>query len=595
MDKIRQIYENNYSEYRQLVKKISGRLFSLSLLRLIVFITGVALLIILWKVSQIAAVASMISALILFAFLLRKYSANEFKKSFCENMMLINENEVRGLDGDQSCFDGGDEYKDPNHDFSHDIDLFGADSLYQYLNRTCTGKGKRRLASWLGKPDDLADEMSVRQDAVKELSGMTGWRQEFNAYGMLGIAEEDSIDDFNEWLGQEPYYRNSVYKILRFIIPLITLVLLLMSATGVIHYSFFIFVFLLNLCLISVNLRRINKVHSGVSKKHRMLKNLGHLINHFEKQEFGSSYIKHLQENFSEENEPASVSVGRLSKIIQAFDSRLNMLMAVPLNGLFLWDIQCVIGLEKWKSTASRMFPQWFENLGCLDALCSLANFAANNKSFCYPVASDGTVFLDALDMGHPLIASGNRVDNDFKVSQAGEINIITGANMAGKSTFLRTVAVNLVLAMAGAPVCATRFTYTPCTVFTSMRTTDSLSDKESYFYAELKRLRLLKERLENKENIFFLLDEILKGTNSKDKSEGSLMFIEKIQAYSATGIIATHDILLGNLGDRYDNIINRCFEIEIEGDEVKFDYKLRDGLTSKMNAGILMKQMGII
>ena len=596
MESIRNLYKARAGKYKSMAEHTGKKLLYLSLMRLFVFITGVALLIILWTVSQAAAVASFVAALIIFIFLLRSYAYQSFKKSFYENLQGINEKELRGLDNDQSPFYGGKEYIDPHHDFSHDIDLFGDNSLYQYLNRTCTGRGRDLLAEWLSSPSALSGDMEKRQEAVRELAPMVAWRQEFNAYGMMGTTGIKDVDDFNAWLSEKSYYLDNVkYKILRFLMPALALSTLILSIAGILHYSFFIMIFLVNLAIISINMRVINNKHAMVTRKHNMLKTVRNLVSHFEDQDFKSQYIRRLQKSMSTGSESASLSIKRLSRIIQAFDSRLNMLMAIPLSGILLWDIQCIFRLESWQQSASDLLSEWFENLGHTDALCSLANFAGNNEHFCYPQKSRGDVYLRATALGHPLIPTQTRVTNDFIMNGRGEINIITGANMAGKSTFLRTVAVNLVLAMAGAPVCAKDFVFTPSDIYSSMRTTDSLSDSESYFYAELKRLGELKERLEKRENIFFLLDEILKGTNSKDKSEGAMIFIEKITEYKATGIIATHDILLGRLDQKYKSIKNRCFEIEIEGDELKFDYILRDGLAEKMNAAILMKQMGII
>lgn len=593
---MKQTYTDKAIMYRDFVDRTNKKLLYLSLLRLFDFIAGVILLVLFWKISQVAAIAIFLAAIVVFIILLKKYSAYSFKNEFYENLLKINENELRGLNDDHSCFDAGDEYIDPHHDFSHDIDLFGSDSLFQHLNRTCTGKGKHFLAEWLMSPGSLSKETVKRQEAIKELSGMLQWRQEFNAYGMMGITDEPTINDFNKWLKEGPHYLNKkTYRILGILMPALTVLLLALAVAGILHYSLFIMIFLLNLGIISINLKEINNIHSRVSKKHGVFKTLGHLVVHFEEYNFRSDYINELQKILSAGNTSASQSIRKLSNLIQAFDSRLNMLMAIPLNGILLWDLHCIKRLEHWKKSASDLLPGWFDNLARADALSSLANYAGNNEDYCYPVISNGNEYLRSLKIGHPLIPARTRVNNDFAINRKGEINIITGANMAGKSTFLRTVAVNLVLAMTGAPVCADEFIFTPCSVYSSMRTTDSLSDKESYFYAELKRLRVLKERLEKKENIFFLLDEILKGTNSEDKSKGAQLFLEKIVKYEATGIVATHDIMLGLLGERHSNIRNRCFEIEIEGDEVKFDYILRDGMTTRMNAAILMKQMGII
>ncbi len=593
---MQQVYSDNVLLYKRLADKEGKHLLILSMSRLMVVIAGLALLILLWGISAVLALASFLAAVIIFVFLLKNYSRHEYKKTFYGNLLQINENELSGLNNRHDCFDGGNEFIDPHHDFSHDTDLFGDDSLYQYLNRTCTDKGKNILAGWLRDPLSLSGKIHERQEAVRELAGELQWRQEFNACGMMGMAGEKEIEDFNRWLDEEPaYINNTARKLISILMPSLALLTLVLSIAGIIHYSVFITVFLLNIFIISLRLKDINKIHAQVSGKHNMLKNLRQLIVHFEDHSFSAFYIKDMQKALSDEDEKATTSIRQLSAIIQAFDSRLNMLMAIPLNGLLLWDMQCIRRLEKWKMGASQLLPEWFENLGRIDAMCSLGNYARNNEDFCYPKLSDGSHYLSARSLGHPLIPRQPRVANDFSIGGRGEITIITGANMAGKSTFLRTVAVNMVMAMAGVPVCADSFVFTPCTLFSSMRTTDSLSDKESYFYAELKRLRILKERLQGGENIFFLLDEILKGTNSKDKSEGAKLFTERLMEYKATGIIATHDVQLGRLADHYGQIKNKCFEIEIEGDDVKFDYVLMDGMATKMNAAILMKQMKII
>jgi DNA mismatch repair ATPase MutS len=261
-----------------------------------------------------------------------------------------------------------------------------------------------------------------------------------------------------------------------------------------------------------------------------------------------------------------------------------------------LWDYICIFRLEKWKAGFKDLFPVWLEMLGEVDALISFSNYAANNPDFTYPAISIDNTVISAKNLGHQLIEANKRVCNDFKLERHGIICIVSGANMAGKSTFLRTIAINFILGMAGAPVCAEKMSFIPLKLFTSMRTTDSLSNNESYFYAELKRLKLLKAKIENGEPVLFILDEILKGTNSADKSLGSKLFLGKMIELGATGLIATHDTSLGELENSWpDQIINKCFEIEIEGENIKFDYKLHNGITRKMNAAFLMKQMGIL
>jgi DNA mismatch repair ATPase MutS len=271
------------------------------------------------------------------------------------------------------------------------------------------------------------------------------------------------------------------------------------------------------------------------------------------------------------------------------------MLVGAGLNGLLLWDYHCISRLEKWKSDFKTFFPVWLEMIGEVDAFVSLGNYAFNNPGFVYPLRSDKEIF-SATNLGHQLIEENKRVCNDFSLGKKGTICIISGANMAGKSTFLRTVAVNFILGMTGAPVCASEMNFIPAKLFTSMRTMDSLSANESYFYAELRRLNLLKKRIEEGEPVLFILDEILKGTNSADKSTGSRLFLQRLAERQGTGLLATHDTSLGKMEEEFPGvIINKCFEIEIDGEIIRFDYKIRDGITQKMNAVFLMKQMGIL
>ncbi|MEA3443975.1 MAG: DNA mismatch repair protein MutS, partial [Bacteroidota bacterium] len=276
-------------------------------------------------------------------------------------------------------------------------------------------------------------------------------------------------------------------------------------------------------------------------------------------------------------------------------DNRNNMIMGIVLNALLLWDYKYMLKLEKWRSSNSENFDNWIKVISEFDAFSSLANFAYNNRQFVFPDVHQKEFKLEMKDAGHPLIPDNMRINNDLVVNGKSNFFIITGANMAGKSTFLRTVGVNLVMAMAGAPVCASRFVFKPVDVFTGMRTSDSLQKNESYFFAELSRLKTLIDLLRKGKEMFVILDEVLKGTNSKDKRLGSLALLRQLVGMEATGIIATHDVSLGDLEKEFpNNVSNRRFEVEIENDELIFDYKLKTGISRNLNATFLMKKMGI-
>jgi len=266
------------------------------------------------------------------------------------------------------------------------------------------------------------------------------------------------------------------------------------------------------------------------------------------------------------------------------------------MNIFFLWDIRQSIRLERWQEKYSPHMASWFDAMAETDAYISLAGYAYNNPEYVFPdVIESENLNFQANDIGHPLIHADNRVCNAFAAGGWGSFTILTGANMAGKSTFLRTIGVNMVLASCGAPVCARSLTLSPVELVTSIHTIDSLANNESYFYAELKRLKLIIDMLKDGKQVFIILDEILKGTNSKDKQAGSRALVKQLISLQASGIIATHDLSLGDLENTFpEHVKNRCFEIKIEDDKLEYSYLLNEGIARNMNATILMEKMGI-
>ena len=595
-DKILSNYRNLEEEYDLLLQKEKRILFILSILRLFVFLGGLGFLWLSFNIGSLEGIFSLAILILVFGYLLFLFSDHTLKRDFYSNLITINKNELKALSGDISVFGNGEKYVNQSHDFSNDIDLFGNKSVFQFINRTCTGNGSDILAGWLSDPMKISENLHFRQEAIKELSENLTWYQKFIATGMLNPLNNSDISDLMDWMGEDDKSQKGFFHLLTiYILPVVISVILILVSAGLVHYSFFIILFLLNLAIIGSQLKRTNNIHNRVSGKYQFLSSTALLLRIFDKKPFSATLLTEMRNQLVGSPQSAEKSIKRLSRILQTFDSRLNMLVGFALNGLFLWDLQCINFLRKWKKDSKDSLPEWMNILGQADAFVSLAGFAYNNPQYTYPLVSvDQTVFK-AVELGHPLIDEKNRVNNNFEIIQKGSVRIITGANMAGKSTFLRTVAVNFVLAMTGAPVCAGEMIFSPMKIFSSMRTTDSLSQNESYFYAELKRLKKLKNMLEEGEPVFFLLDEILKGTNSTDKSIGSKLFLKKVISLKGTGIIATHDISLGELETTYQDVVrNQCFEIEIDGEHISFDYKLKSGITQKMNAAILMKQMGI-
>ncbi len=592
---IKGIYESLKDRYELLLAKEQRKLSVISWMRLVLFLAGVVISVMLFTCNALAGTSGVLCTLILFLFLVKRFSFSSSRIRLYENLVRININELKAFNGDYSEFDGGAEHRDRSHDYSEDIDLFGDDSMFSYLNRTVTGHGSRILASWLTGSCPEGEDLRERQEAIRELSLKPEWRQSFMAAGPGGRSDISGMEALYRWLSEAgDTLQSPLLKSLSVICPAAAVISLVLAVVSLIPANVFIIFFLVNLLIEGIYLKRINAIHLTVTGRHGYLSLIMELIRTFESEEFSSPLLVSVRNTLCSEDSSAAGKIKEFNAIIKSFDTRLNMFAGVILNGLFLWDIRCVIRLRKWREAVKKDLPFWIDQIGKIDGLISLANHAYNNPDYAYPVISDSGPVFKAEGLGHPLLDRQKRITNDITMEK-GQVFIITGANMAGKSTFLRSVAVNIVLARTGAPVCASALTMRDLRMFTSMRTTDSLSHNESYFYAELQRLKILKERLETGEEIFFVLDEILKGTNSNDKSLGSKLFLKKLVTLGASGLIATHDTSLGDMETEYPGkVVNKCFEIDIDGDEIYFDYLLRDGVTHRMNAALLMKQMGI-
>ncbi len=597
-EELKRDYLNQAASLRTKVEKEKKVLFIIGVLRLIVFIGGMILIYLSFVLSKYTGIAALVFFVSLFLFLLRYDALHTSLKVYLENLEIINLNEAKALDGDFSMFNEGNTFIRSDHDFTYDADIFGPSSLFQYLCRTCTGYGSQVLAGWLSDPYTVSLSLEERQEAIKELAGKDQWRKSYLATGMNRSLDESQISGFTAWLSKENIINTSAYrKVIMWLFPVLNLLSLGLVITGFVSYIVFIVLFLVSLFFVFLDLKTTSAIHEELTGRFRFIDSLGKLLGLIDSESFDSSLINNMKTGMSGTDRSAVKAAGELGRIINSFDSRLNVIVGLVLNGLLLWDLHCVRRLEKWKMTYREQFPLWLKMIGQTDALISLGNYTFNNREFAFPdISADGITVFKAVNLGHPLIHEETRVCNDFILEEKGKICIITGANMAGKSTFLRSVAVNYILAMTGAPVCAGKLLFSPVKLFTSMRTTDSLSSNESYFYAELKRLRILKQKLQEGENIFFLLDEILKGTNSEDKSQGSKIFIDKLISLGGTGLIATHDLSLGELEERYPGkIINKCIEVEIDGEKINFDYILREGIARNRNAVLLMRQMGIL
>jgi DNA mismatch repair ATPase MutS len=356
-----------------------------------------------------------------------------------------------------------------------------------------------------------------------------------------------------------------------------------------------------NYCLLAAALfalytsKKVTPLHQQVSKMTDELEVLSDSIELIEQTHFTSAFLQNLQQQFIQQNEKASKEIHKLKKILERLDLRFNFVVFIPLDILLQWDLQQAMALEKWKQRNQKNVMQWFIALGEFEAINSLATLSFNHPEWCFPVFKEDHFFIEGKEIGHPLIQADNCVNNPLKISHTGQLMLVTGSNMAGKSTYLRSIGVNTVLAMAGAPVCAGYFCLSPVQIVSSMRIADNLEESTSTFYAELKKLKTIIDKVNNNEKVFILLDEILRGTNSLDRHTGSAALIRQLIKHNAACIIATHDVELAKMKEEYpENILNYHFDVQVSNEELYFDYRLKEGICTSLNASILMKKIGI-
>ncbi len=536
-----------------------------------------------------------LSAIVFFFFLVKKNIQLEILKKKTTLLKKIAEDELLAINHQFSHFKNGAEFLNTDHFFSYDLDLFGEGSLFQFINRTSTISGQQKLAGWFIKPPLQNEEIIKKQGAIQELSQIPEWRLHFLAKGQIFEETDEMHNEILSWAGLELQLKNAAsIRWLLYVIPLLTLISLVPAAFGV--TNLFVWIMVLSQWIFLYFFRKsVKHYFQFFGRKSELLSKYMQLLQFIEEKEFKSVLLNELQNKVSL---PVSASTvfQQLKNLVEQFEYRQNILVGFFLNSLFLWDIRCVYRLLNWHNRHHQKLTDWLEVIAETDALISLANFANNHPNFIYPEIHEGGFTFQAEKMGHPLLHKNKRVCNDFEINGWAKVMIITGANMAGKSTFLRSVGVNLILARTGAPVCAERMVFTPIEIYTNMRTTDSLLKDESYFFAELKRIKGVLDLLQNGERFFVILDEMLKGTNSVDKLNGSRELLRKLVQFKSVSLIATHDLKISEMEDEYpQHVFNKCFEIRIENDDLVFDYKLSDGVTKTMNATFLMKKMGII
>ena len=585
------LYTSRSNKFKEEQKKYTSQIAFTSILRLIIFavfgwfvymafkarFTGYYLL---WALITIGVFISVV----VLANILKK------KINLLQQLILINENEINMINGIPSCMDNGNEYLS-GKGFAADLSIFGNHSLYHILNRTGSRSGKEALSDRLRNPLLTKEGILQSQHSVQELAQNIQFRQTLLANTLL-FKEEEALSALQSKLSDEEFavLRNRVWSVLAIFWP-VAGILVLGFCIWKDRYPLLLLFGVLGLLVLSFVFKKISQLYNHISKRSYLFEQYAYCFQLICNENFADTFLKQKQNELKD----ASLAFKKLSKLVGLFDLRLSM-FSFFINGLLLSDLLCARSYLAWNEQWQSKISGWFTAMGEIEMLNSLASFHFNHPDFVFPDCKEEGVFIEATAMGHPLMKEGVAVANDINIGKEESLHLITGSNMSGKSTFLRTLGLNLILAQAGAPVFASSFVFRPMRLLTSFHHIDSLEESTSYFYAELKSLQQIIQSLALPEPALVLLDEVMRGTNSKDKHDGTALLIKKLLQYPCIAMIATHDTELGILSETYKGSVeNFCFESELSDKGLTFDFTMRKGVAQTKNATYLMQQMGII
>lgn len=582
-------YKSNVEKYQSEADRLYKKMTLLSLLRLTIFLVTVFGYYLTYKNWQLAITIGVLGIGI-FIFVLSKHTDIKAIRQVKLALVDINKTELQIATGNFYGRDQGLGFQDASHFYSLDIDLFGRGSFFQFINRTTINEGAQQLAKALKA--NQTDHIERRQKAINEIAQKPEWRQLYSATASL-VEIETPANQIIDWLkNHQPFLPKSITWI-PYVFSLASLVVFSLFLLEIISMGILGYWLLFGLLITGWFLKKINNLASNTGKVKDTFKQYGLLLNQIENETFTSELLQQKQQQIQSESEKASLVFKKLASALDSLDNRNNFISAIFGNGYLLTDLKNSYRVEQWIMSYKNKVEDWFEVVSFFDVYNSLGNYAFNHPHYVFPTISNSKNAINAHGLGHPLLNFQKRVDNDLLIENE-QFFIVTGANMAGKSTFLRTVSLHIVMANVGLPVCAQSSEYNPVKLITSMRTSDSLTDDSSYFFSELTRLKLIVDAIQ-KEPYFIVLDEILKGTNSTDKAIGSRKFVEKLVAFKATGIIATHDLSLCDIEKHLPQIKNYYFDAEIINDELFFDYTFKTGVCKNMNASFLLKKMEIV
>ncbi|MGO1368888.1 MutS-related protein [Senegalia sp. (in: firmicutes)] len=592
------IYERRRKKFDDLSKRINKTMNIISTIRLITAVLILVLGIFLARdISDFVLLALFTISVGLFLYLVKLHNGLKKHYKYILSIRDINIKNIERLNWNWNKFkEDGSKYVDENHRFTYDLDIFGRNSLFQYINRTYTPIGKEKLANILKNPISDIEEIKERQEAIKELSYKRWWRQRFAASAIEEKKRgKKTKGDIISWAKiKKDIYTKKETNIFFKVIPIINIILILLA------YVFFLIPKIVAIIFIGLqvifkylNSKNINNEFEDMFKYGDDIKTYVNMIERLESGKFKSKHIIDLKNSLkNKKGKNAITELKRLEKIVERSLNRKNFVF-IPINILLLWDYQCLISLYKWKEESGEKIESWINVVGEIEELNSFAGLCFDNNDWTYPSIEKEESIFKVKDMAHPLLKKG--VANGIDVEEPSRIILVTGSNMAGKSTFLRTVGINTVLGYCGSKVCAKNLNLSIMNLQTCMRISDDLDAGISSFYGELKRISNIVEESKKDLQVFFLLDEIFKGTNSYDRHIGAEMLLKQLYANNSMGLVSTHDLELGEMEkETMGNVLNYHFKEYYKEGKIYFDYKLRRGVSTTRNAIYLMKMAGV-
>jgi hypothetical protein len=582
-------YHRRITLLQKQLKQVQKKFQWYSFFRLILFLLAGNSVFFLW--GSIFMAPFFFSFVVLFLLAVHLSVDAKYNRDKTLELIALNNHELKVLDGDWSMFEDGSEMRDAKHPFSLDMDIFGKKSVFQLLNRTGSSSGKRKLASTLLEG---AEKVETNSACILELANQMDWCQEFQVEGLINRKEKEKEATLSQ-LSTVKVQRTKWMRFLRFLLPVLAISSTILFAWNLLSGVGFAGVFVLIMMPTGKYAKKTNAVAQLLSRQSGRVKTVLKQLELYRELSPAHPLFQEEQESLLKEGSGVITEMVELQKILGRFDYRLNLVVAVFLNFFVAWDFLILEQLNKWLQKNAGEIEEWEEKLALMEVWISGAVFKFNRPDSTFASISEENRSIDIKGLAHPFVEAASCVLNSVEISERENFIIITGPNMAGKSTYLRSLGLAFVCANAGFPVLAQSCALPKLKLFSSMRTSDDLTEESSYFHAELIRLRMIMDAIEREEKVFVILDEILKGTNSKDKEIGSAKFLQKLKRMNAKGIIATHDLSLCELAKGDPAFHNMCFDSVIEGENLSFDYKINDGVCKNMNASFLLRKMCLV